>query len=134
MLFLVEELKLYRYRNPLTIDLKFSKNLTKRERVYGNVIWEDDNHRPREFTIMVDKDLGPRKIIYTLIHEMVHVKQYASGRMKDLSREFGIRTWCGRKIDLWETPYWTQPWEVEARKMEKVFYNKWKEYNKKITK
>ena len=33
-----------------------------------------------EFTIEINKRLGVKSIIKTVIHEMVHVKQYAEGR------------------------------------------------------
>jgi len=54
----------------------------------------------------------------TIAHEMVHVKQIASGKLKAGSRSI---MWNGRKYRP-STPYLNRPWEVEAfQKQELIF-------------
>lgn len=98
----------------------------------GNATWEDENHRPREFTIEVnaDKNLRLRKILETVAHEMVHVKQFAKGEMKDLiSRPANIRKWMGKEIDTNAISYWDLPWEIEAYGREAGLFVRWAEEN-----
>lgn len=98
----------------------------------GNATWEDDNHRPREFSMEVNasKELRLRKILETVAHEMVHVKQYAKGEMKDLiSRPANIRKWQGKEIDTNLISYWDLPWEIEAYGRECGLFVRWAEEN-----
>ncbi len=54
----------------------------------------------------------------TIAHEMVHVKQIASGKLKAGSRKI---MWNGKKFKP-STPYLSRPWEVEAfQKQELIF-------------
>jgi len=48
----------------------------------------------------------------TLAHELVHVKQFAR---KELTEN--LQYWKGK--DHTETAYWEQPWEKEARRLQK---------------
>ena len=64
-----------------------------------------------EFTIEINKRLGVKSIKKTVIHEMVHVKQYAEGRLTQTE-------WMGRPHP--DLPYRELPWEVEAWNMEKT--------------
>lgn len=98
----------------------------------GNATWEDDNHRPRDFTMEVNasKELRLRKILETVAHEMVHVKQYAKGEMKDLiSRPANIRKWQGEIVDTNTISYWDLPWEIEAYGRECGLFVRWAEEN-----
>ena len=45
--------------------------------------WEDTNYRPREFSINICTRLSRTKQISSIVHEMVHVRQYATGQMFD---------------------------------------------------
>ena len=75
-----------------------------------------------------DDDLGFKIWIYpgdalirTIFHEMTHVKQTWYGEL-DLNAP-GAPRWKGKKC---KAKYRNQPWEIEARKMEKVLYKEWK--------
>ena len=60
----------------------------------------------------------------TLAHEMVHVKQWATGEMKELVRQNKTRF----KGELFgNTEYWFRPWEIEAHGIEKGLFVKWAE-------
>ena len=51
---------------------------------YGYCLADDDESRldrPRSFEIEIHKNMSLRKVLETLCHEMVHVSQYAKGRL-----------------------------------------------------
>ena len=99
-------------RNKLVLDIEFSKTLYKEDGILGEIDFEDSNHKPKEFTMTVDTTVSKRRILETIAHEMVHMKQYAKGELVDLSRCGSIR-WQDTLIDS-ETNYWDLPWEIEA--------------------
>lgn len=54
----------------------------------------------------------------TIAHEMVHVKQIASGKLKTVNSKI---MWNGKRFNK-STPYLYRPWEVEAfQKQELIF-------------
>jgi hypothetical protein len=61
------------------------------------------------------------EVIKTVMHEMVHVWQWATGLCKDYSD--GRRMWKGK--DHTDTPYSKQPWERQAHRMEDKLFQKW---------
>ena len=71
-----------------------------------------------EVTITISKRLGVQEIIATLFHEMIHVKQYADGRLQ----YDGV--WLGKK---YECAYDQLPWEIEAHEMERIMMEKFGE-------
>jgi hypothetical protein len=98
----------------------------------GNATYDDSNHRPREFIMEVNasSNIRLRKILETVAHEMVHIKQYAKGEMKDLiSRPANIRKWQGKEIDTNTISYWDLPWEIEAYGRECGLFVRWAEEN-----
>jgi hypothetical protein len=73
-------------------------------------------------------ELGGDQFWLTLVHEMVHIKQFALNELRNFPKS--IR-WNGKfyrmpngKIDL--AKYLDYPWEVEAYSVEKNLYNEWK--------
>lgn len=115
------------------IEIRFQimKGLMELEKLEGMTSWEDDNHKPREFLIEIDKSLEIEDFILTMCHELVHVKQYATGEMKDLFKGPHNLVWRGNKINTLvnNIPYWEQPWEIEAFGREQGLYIMWKEAN-----
>lgn len=88
------------------------KNLKDDEEIAG---WCYEGETNREFYIELDKGLSNSDLLVTVCHEMVHVWQNATRKMKDLP--------CGRK--LYEgviydenTEYDDEPWEIEAYSMQ----------------
>ena len=53
-------------------------------------------------------------IIKTVLHEMIHVKQYAEGRLTQTE-------WMGRPHP--DLPYRELPWEIEAYAREQELYS-----------
>ena len=68
-------------------------------------------------------------MLISLAHEMVHVKQYARGELKDYLRDDVVR-WKRKIFRLSEVEYWTSPWEVEAYEKDKILYEAFKKERK----
>ena len=87
----------------ITIELK---SIPQRDKAWGLVEIQDNN---REFIIELEKKLCLYDFVTSLIHEMIHVKQYVRNELKD---EGLTVFWKGE--DCSKIAYSKQPWEVEA--------------------
>ena len=117
-------------RMPLDITIKM-KDL-KKEKVYGYCHSDPDGEaerldRPRVFEIEVHKHMKLRKVLETICHEMVHVKQYARGELYE-SGQTGMHRWHGEWIAK-DPDYWDCPWEWEAMGRETALFVQWCEAN-----
>ena len=74
------------------------------------------------FEIEADKKLRMRKLLETIAHEMVHVKQYARRELHPVHD-----TWCGKTYNPKKTSYWDLPWEIEAHGREVGLFVRWAE-------
>jgi hypothetical protein len=81
---------------------------------------ELDNNRT--FEIEADKKLRLRKLLETIAHEMVHVKQYARRELHPVNE-----TWCGKTYNPKKVSYWDLPWEIEAHGREAGLFVRWAE-------
>ena len=104
----------------LTVTIAFEK-FNPKINEYAYCEWEFDNHRSKDYVITIDKNLSKRNMLIALAHEMIHVKQYARGELKDYLR-VNKSKWNGEIIDPQEVDYWDQPWEIEAHGREKELY------------
>ena len=118
-----------RLQKNIEIEIQLVPNLMKKEEVYGDSCWEDNNWRPREFSIRADSKLRMRRMLETIAHEMVHVKQFAKGEMVDLATSDKIR-WCGKMFEEKESNYYDYPWEIEAQGKEIGLFVRWAQENK----
>jgi len=77
----------------------------------------------REITISLYSRLPFAKMMYTLAHEMTHVKQFVKGQYRsELSRNGRHkRFWLGKQV---VAKYEDRPWEKEAYRMESVLVEK----------
>jgi len=111
---------------PRMRTLDITVKLTSPKGAYGYCLSETT----RTFEIEVDRTLKLRRLLETVAHEMVHVKQYAR---KELKSE---NVWQGKLISP-TTDYWDQPWEIEAHGRECGLFVRWAEQeglgNKKWT-
>jgi hypothetical protein len=111
----------------ISVDIKFRKL----EDAWGICDYDDDcRNKPREFTILINRNLIEEKdVIMTVAHEMVHVWQYATGKFKDYA---GPAHRYEDHIYDANMRYRDMPWEIEARRLERVLYKVWKnnKYNK----
>jgi len=83
--------------------------------------------RPREFEIEVHSKMKLRKVLETICHEMVHVKQYARGELYQGVRVNKYR-WQGKWVGNMD--YWDEPWEIEAHGREAGLFIRWAEQEK----
>ena len=84
--------------------------------------WVGQPERPKYYRITVHDNLGKEETLEALAHEMVHVKQYATGKMRDYLSDPDFVRWENEPhefVDDDSEGYWFAPWEVEARGMEK---------------
>jgi len=113
--------------NNIRLTIQFEKFSTA-DGDYAYCDWTDDNNNCREFTIGVDKSLSKKETLLALAHEMVHLKQYAKGEMKDIWKPVRMVRWQGERYLHEEMDYWEQPWEIEAYGREKGLYFKFLNY------
>jgi len=93
-------------RNNCVTKIRFDAKLKE----YGYASVEDYNTKkePRSFLIEVHPGIGPRKILATIAHEMVHIKQFIYKETDD-----NLLSWKGKTISS-DVDYWEQPWEIDA--------------------
>jgi hypothetical protein len=111
-----------RMAESLLIRIEFIKDLDNQ--YDGDCEYVDEESRPREFLIRVNDSLKLSKKLRTICHEMVHVKQYASGEMKYMSRPARFTKFQGMLYPD-ELDYWDSPWEIEAFGREPGLYTRW---------
>lgn len=116
----IKKLNLHRIR---TLELNFS--LRKLKTLYGQLEQLDDKRR--EFSVVLDKNVDTKDLIRTVIHEMVHIKQYIRKEMD--SEIVGSRMRWKSKTYPYDIKYDDMPWEKEANRLETKYGN---EYLKEI--
>ena len=90
-----------------TLDITVQiKNIPDKEKAWGLIEIQDSN---REFIIEIEKSLSLYNFVTSLIHEMIHVKQYVR---KELTDQGYTVLWHGE--DCSKLAYSKQPWEQEA--------------------
>ena len=72
-----------------------------------------------DFSIEIEKRQSHRRLLETLAHELVHVKQYAQGELK------GENCWMGKVVNPKNTDYWDLPWEIDAHGRECGLFCRW---------
>lgn len=112
----------------LTVDIEFSRTLYKEDGILAEIDLDDKMYKPKEFTITVDSTVPQRRIMESIAHEMVHLKQYAVGEMRD-TNNFNIVLWKKQRIDLTKWQYWDRPWEIEAHGKELGLFIRWAEHH-----
>lgn len=104
----------------IELELEFNSDDMSSD-VYGYCDWVSDNHRPKDFTITIRPNLSKKQTLLAIAHEMVHLKQYAKGEMKDYMRKHKVK-FNNKIYDQGKIDYWEQPWEIEAHGREKGLY------------
>jgi hypothetical protein len=74
-------------------------------------------YRPREFLIELDTYMDKELYIKTLLHELVHLRQWVVGSLR-----FRYGKLCYSKEPVEKYEYWYQPHEIEAREQEETLY------------
>jgi hypothetical protein len=89
----------------------------KREGVNGYCDMVGDQYRPREFLIELDTYMDEELYIQTLLHELVHLRQWVMGSLR---LRYGKLCYSKEPVEKYE--YWFQPHEIEAREQEETLY------------
>lgn len=79
--------------------------------------------KPRFFEIQLKHSRNVDKMIFTLAHEFVHLKQFAYEQLNDENTK-----WHGFEIDSESVGYSDLPWEIEASCLEYVLFEDYKQY------
>jgi hypothetical protein len=104
---------------PRMHTLDITVKLTSPKGAMGYCLELDNN---RTFEIEVDRNMRLRKLLETIAHEMVHVKQYARRELHPVHD-----TWCGKTYNPKKVSYWDLPWEIEAHGREVGLFVRWAE-------
>lgn len=125
--FYASKLMSKRMNESLDITLILKDNLD--DNSDGSCSFEEHDDGIRYFEIELDRSNSERQILLNLAHEMVHVKQFSLGELKD-----GIRptttVWQGITVDDEQVDYWDTPWEIEAHGREKGLFTRFKHHYK----
>jgi hypothetical protein len=125
--FCIERLMSFRSSKNLDIRIAFKKFLYKKTESFGETAYyEDSGTPPKDFIIEIDEKLNLRSMLETVAHEMVHVKQWATGEMKETRKSF-ITKFRKHEVNSEKVDYWDQPWEIEALGREEGLFIKWAE-------
>jgi hypothetical protein len=100
----------------ISISIIFKKNLSTDG--FTEVSNYNSKGKPREFILEIQKEMPEKRTLMTLAHELEHVRQYCYGEID----EFGTK-WLSKKLNHESIPYYRQPWEIKAFKMEKILYD-----------
>lgn len=123
--FCLEKLMSFRLSKSLEIRIVFKPTLYKKTESYGETAYyEDSNIPPKDFLIEIDSNLRLRSMLETIAHEMVHVKQWATGEMRETKHNF-ITKFKKDKVNSEKVSYWDQPWEIEAMGREEGLFIQW---------
>jgi hypothetical protein len=94
----------------------------------------DDRRYPREFEVEINTDFPFEKMMTTLAHEFVHVKQFARGELSERLIRLPDKT-SRQTTTIWkkeyyhpDTDYHKRPWEIEADAMETLMFHNFIEY------
>jgi hypothetical protein len=72
----------------------------------------------RNFNIQIEDTLDMDELVVTVMHEMIHVKQYVKNEMSDM--ESGNVRWKSKIYNPDDIDYWEHPWEIEAHRCDEV--------------
>lgn len=91
----------------VTVRLVFTDEIKIKADCYQNA--------KHSFTIRVRNNMGHRQTLLSIAHEMVHVKQWSTGEMKEYIRFPNKCKWHGERYNADDKEYWlNHPWEIEA--------------------
>ena len=90
----------------------------------GFCMFIDHQDGKRTFEIELAKGFTVRDTLCSLAHEVVHLKQFAKGELKDTMVTATTSKWMGEEIDESKVDYWDLPFEIEAYGRERGLYSR----------
>jgi hypothetical protein len=97
------------FRKRVRVTIELVKGLQKREHCRA-MAHQNSRHG---YYIKIDHMLKPLAMLGCLAHEMIHVRQWLTGKMEDLQRRYLVR-WGKRIYVQNKIRYKDHPWEREA--------------------
>lgn len=108
-----------RMKNTLDITVRIEKNLYEKRSIWGDMCCDDDDRSPKYFDIRLNYS-GKQSfatLIKVLCHELIHVVQFASRRLRHLSGACRI-AFLSEHYSSNDVEYDDRPWEIEAHELE----------------
>ena len=90
----------------------------RREQSYGYCSVSGSIYTPREFLIEIDPKLDLELYTKTIIHELVHLRQWVLGTLKERRGKMYYKDIKCEDLDYWELPH-----EIEAHGLEESYYH-----------
>ena len=123
------------FNGELTPD--FEIGFMKTIRSLGRVTSSRSRHENKvlKFTLSLEFEWNEDTFAKVVLHEMVHVWQMSTGRMKDTFKGGYKQFWkCkdGKFRNYTKAPYERKPWETEAYRMEGHLTELFKNYEEKV--
>ncbi len=124
-------IKLLGIKNTENIIIRFVKKIPNQSKKVMGVyclapITRPNKKPPNKHLIYIRKDLITKRyhLLRTLMHELVHVKQYTSGKMSWVCYQLRSNNvfvfWKKKRLGEFEDlDYYSSPWEIEAREITK---------------
>lgn len=98
---------------------------SSKDRVHGAVFFEGktyDTAKLDVFKLGIWWSLPPGEMFQIMAHEMIHIEQYASHRLRTIQNDNGVFNRWDLKMISNETPYEELPWEIDAyARQDKLF-------------
>ena len=73
----------------------------------------------------MDNQQDDESYVTTLLHELTHFEQRLRGKWKQQWKKEKVENKWHSKVVPSETKYDDEPWEIEAHKLEKEYYDKY---------
>jgi hypothetical protein len=113
-----------RLSNSLQININVIKDFYAQNKILGEAFPTDERStKQKNFVINLEWNKLGKKLLQCLAHEMVHVKQYATGELKFHERR-NLVTF--QREQYQDDEYWESLWEIEAYGREVGLYQKFK--------
>jgi hypothetical protein len=90
----------------------------RREQSYGYCSVSGTIYKPREFLIEIDPKLDLELYTKTILHELIHLRQWVQGVLKERRGKMYYKD-----IKCEDLDYWEQPHEIEAHGLEESYYH-----------
>ena len=108
-----------RMKNSLDITIRIEKNLYEKRSIWGDMFCDDEERSPKCFDIRLNYS-GKQSfatLIKVLCHELIHVVQFATRRLRYLSDPYRIG-FLSEHYSSDVVEYDDRPWEIEAHELE----------------
>jgi hypothetical protein len=89
----------------------------RREQSYGYCSVAGNIYVPREFLIEIDPKLDLELYTKTILHELVHLRQWVKGLLKERKGKMFYKDKTFEDLEYWQYPH-----EIEAHYLEEVLY------------